>query len=110
MAEALKKLGTKPNKDSKVAYQYYAPHNRMYTKPIGRGATWSGMHKPYNMFIQGKSTGHRSNGKLLIYMEGVDCCGGDGKIEHGVGSYERALELVKQWNNTDAAVFLHEPS
>jgi len=82
----------------------------MYTKPIGRDASWSGLHKPYNLFIQGKDTGHRSNGKLLIYMQGVDCCGGDGKVEYEVSSYEQAFELVKQWNNIDGAVFLHEPT
>lgn len=63
-----------------------------------------------NLFLYGRSVGHQRNGKTLIALDGVDFCGGDGKIEHGVASYEQALDLAKRWEDTGNAAFWHAPS
>ena len=100
-----------PPRDSRTAYQYYQPHGKLYTKPVGRGAQWRGY--PCNLFVCGEDLGLRDGGKRLIRLQGVDCCFGDGHIDHGVSSYEDALAHVRRdpWRHRAAgATFWHAPS
>ena len=48
------------------------------------------------LIVCGVDTGHRSQGKLLIALQDVDCCFGDGQVFGGVSSYDSALAKVQQ--------------
>ena len=96
--------------DSTTAFQYYAPHNKLYTKPVGRNAKWTGRHQPYNLYVWGKDTGHRAGAKMLIMLNGVDCCFGDGEVKTNVACNEDALAQVVSWQRTGSAAFWHRPS
>jgi len=75
---------------------------------MGNGAKWVGGAK---LIVCGKDTGHRSKGKLLVALENVDCCFGDGQVFGGVGSYDAALRMVKAKDNvTQTAYFWHSGS
>jgi len=76
---------------------------------MGNGAKWSGGRT--DLIVCAKDTGHRSKGKMLIALEDVDCCFGDGQVFHGVHTYGDALKVVKQKDNVSmTAYFWHSPS
>jgi hypothetical protein len=113
MEQCLELMAKKPHTlpDGRLmAYQYYAPSGKLYNKPIGHNGGSQWRSGSMNLIMWGCSVGHVSNGKTLIRLNGVDVCGGDGKIKNGTTSYEDALNTVKQWNETDTAAFWHAPS
>mmetsp|Transcript_39458 Transcript_39458/g.104133 ORF Transcript_39458/g.104133 Transcript_39458/m.104133 type:complete len:1309 (+) Transcript_39458:69-3995(+) len=75
---------------------------------MGNGAKWV---DGAELIVCGKDTGHRSKGKLLIALENVDCCFGDGHVFSGVSSYDAALRLVKDTDKVEqTAYFWHSSS
>ena len=63
---------------------------------MGNGAKWSSGGRT-DLIVCAKDTGHRSKGKMLIALEDVDCCFGDGPNEpgrQGVGSAEPTGQAV----------------
>lgn len=84
----------------------------LYTvRAVGRGqerhgARWS---SGASLYVFGLDTGHRSQGKILIALQDVDCCFGDGRIE-SCSSYQTAVDMVKQKPPNEVAHFLHTPS
>ena len=75
---------------------------------MGNGAKWS---VGAELIVCGKDTGHQSGGKILIALENVDCCFGDGQVFGGVGSYDAALRMVVDKNNVQqTAYFWHSSS
>ena len=114
MEQALELLAGKPAADSKTAYQYYPPHGKLYTKPIWKGgAEWRGGYTG-NLFVWAKDTGARKHGKMLVKLEGVDCRGGDGWVENGVGddvtAHARVVDRGGSAAGTGCAYFWHRPS
>jgi len=106
----------KPKK-SKIAYQWWADHKRLFTKPTGRGATWTDEHTNKNptaghLFVWGQSLDFEVDGKTLIKLENVDTGGGpsDGHIDYEVAEEEYALEKVKEYKNAGVAYFWHKGS
>ena len=93
-----------------MAYQYYVPAGKLYNKPIGHSGGSQWRSGSMNLIMWGRSTGHTSNGKTLIEMDGVDVGGGDGKIQNGVASFGTALAGVKGWNDTNSFAFWHAPT
>lgn len=88
----------KPKK-SKIAYQWWSEHKRLYTKPTNNGATWTDEHTNNNptaghLFVWGESTDFIVEGRTLIRMDNVDTGGGpsDGHIDYEVSGEEHALE------------------
>ena len=75
---------------------------------MGNGAKWS---VGAELIVCGKDTGHQSGGKILVALENVDCCFGDGQVLGGVGSYEAALRMVVDKNDVEqTAYFWHSSS
>lgn len=101
---------TKP-KVSNVAYQYWVGHKKLFTKPTGKGATWTNEHtnnnpNDGNLFLYGKNTGVKHNGRTLFWVDGVDAANAgaaDGRIDYNVTSYNEALEKVKKYKNTNVS-------
>ena len=101
---------TKP-KVSNVAYQYWVSHKKLFTKPTGKGATWTNEHtnnnpNDGNLFLYGKNTGVKHNGRTLFWVDGVDAANAgaaDGRIDYNVTSYNEALEKVKKYKNTNVS-------
>ena len=98
--QAIEKVMKKPKK-SNVAYQFWKDHGRLYTKPAGRGATWTNEHTnahPHagHLFVCGKKTNIEIDGRTLIRMDNVDTGGGpsDGHIDYNVQDDKAALEKV----------------
>lgn len=95
---ALKIVQSKP-KNSQIAYQWWIGHQRVFTKPAGRGATWTDQHtgngkgpSPQgNLFVWGTSMGIKVNGRTLFCMKDVSISGGDAKSDHQIGTFEQAL-------------------
>jgi len=75
---------------------------------MGNGAKWS---SGGTLIVCAHDTGHRSKGKLLVALENVDCCFGDGKVVGGVHSYQDALNRMKRADNVHmTASFWHSSS
>ena len=79
----------KPKGKTNIAYQYWAGHKKLYTKPAAKGAKWMDQHAKghpgnCNLFVWGYSTGHHANGKTLVCLNSVDVGGGDLRAQQNV--------------------------
>jgi len=97
-------------KQSNIAYQWWADHKKLYTKPANRGATWTDQHTDTyptagHLFVWGQSLDLEVGGRTLIRLENVDTGGGpsDGHIDHSVTNVEHAIKKVKEYKNSKVA-------
>jgi len=109
--EAARLLASKP-RESSTCYAW-RHESKLVSIPavgaeeMGNGAKWvSGAE----LLVCGKDTGHQSKGKLLIALENVDCCFGDGQVFGGVSSYDAALRMVVTKDNVEQTAYFYHSS